>query len=75
MKVCLKVDLTKYHSDLVAGVEGETVGAVGLWSRGSDRFRRCSLPSTTLDVLSDLEILDQQHLRKLQSEKLNILKR
>lgn len=47
----LKVDLTRYHPDLVAGVEGETVGATGLWSRGSDRFVGVRFPSTTLGVV------------------------
>jgi hypothetical protein len=53
LKVRLKVDLTKYHPDLVAGVEGDTVGAIGLWCRGSDRFVGVRFPSTTLDILWD----------------------
>ena len=35
----------------MAGVEGETVGVIGLWSRGSDRFVGVRFPSTTLGVV------------------------
>lgn len=51
MRVRLEVDLTRYHPSLVRGLEGETIGMFGEWSRGSDRFVGVRFPEKTLDVL------------------------
>ena len=66
IKVRLKVDLTKYSIGLVPGVEGITVGKMGIWSRGSDRFITVKFPGrATLDVLWDsLEIIDEEYLKE-----------
>jgi len=78
LKVRLRVDLTRYRSELVAGVEGTTVGAAGLWSSGSDRFVGVRFPSTTIDVLwESLEIIDEQYLaeaKRRDAEKREALK-
>jgi hypothetical protein len=64
IKVRLKVNLTQYHPGLVAGAEGMTAGASGIWSRGSDRFTGVRFPSAgTFDILwESLEIIDEQFL-------------
>ena len=64
IKVRLKVSLTQYHPALVADSEGVTVGASGMWSRGSDRFVGVRFPTAgTFDILWDsLEIVDEQYL-------------
>lgn len=67
MKVRLTTDLTRYHSGLRPGVEGNTIGSYGMWSRGSDRFVGVHFPSVgaTLDVLWEgLEIIDPEVLAK-----------
>ena len=64
IKVKLKKDLTKYNPGLVSGVEGHTIGHIGLWSRNSDRFVEvCFSGIATLSVLWDsLDIIDEDYL-------------
>jgi hypothetical protein len=64
IKVRLKVNLTQYHPGLLAGAEGVTVGAYGMWSRGSDRFIGVRFPNAgTFDILwESLEITDEEFL-------------
>lgn len=70
-KVKLKVDLTRYADGLVEGTEGDTIGAYGMWSRGSDRFVGVKFPGiATLDVLwESLEIIDEDFLKRREEEK------
>jgi hypothetical protein len=71
IKVRLTTDLTKYHRDLLPGVEGHTVGQSGMWSRGSDRFIGVHFPNVgTFDVLWDsLEIIDAEYLARAAAKK------
>jgi len=64
IKVRLTQDLTRYHPELVSGVEGVTVGQYGMWSRGSDRFVGVRFPEIgTFDILCEkLEIIDEEYL-------------
>jgi len=54
------IDLTSYHPQLVKGVEGITIGAYGVWSKGSDRFVGVRFQGIgTFDVLwESLEIVE-----------------
>ncbi len=67
IRVKLKVDLTKYNTELRPGIEGVTAGQSGLWSRGSDRFIGVNFPGVgTYDVLWEgLEVIDEQYLRRM----------
>jgi hypothetical protein len=62
IEVRLTEDLTRYHPSLVPGVEGHTCGD----SRLGDRFVVVRFPKTTLDILwKGLEIIDEEHLKKM----------
>lgn len=67
IRVRLTEDLTRYHPQLIPGVEGFTVGRYGLWSRGSDRFIGVHFPQVgTFDILWEgLEIIDKEYLADL----------
>src|SRR5262249_46661482 len=54
----------KYHPRLVSGAEGVTVGATGMWSRGSDRFIGVHFEGIgTFDILwESLQITDEDYL-------------
>lgn len=75
IRVRLTVDLTEYKPGLVAGSEGYTVGAFGLWSRTFDRFVGVNFPGIgTLDVLwKSLEIIDEEYLKEMEKQKNNQL--
>lgn len=79
IKVRLKVDLTQYHSGLIPGLEGYTIGQSGEWSRNFDRFVGVCFPGVhTLDVLwESLEIIDEDYLQlsaKKKEKKLELLR-
>lgn len=67
IRVRLITDLTRYHPQLIPGIEGITVGRQGLWSRGSDRFISVRFPSVgVFDILwQGLEIIDEEYLEWL----------
>lgn len=71
IRVRLKIDLSRYATGLLPGIEGITVGRQNMWSRGSDRFISVHFPGvTTLDVLwSSLEIVDKEYLKKIEEER------
>lgn len=75
IQVRLTTDLTKYNSLLVPGVEGYTVGNMGMWSRGSARFISVRLPNiTTIDILwKSLEIIDEEYLKKASERESELL--
>jgi hypothetical protein len=50
IKVRLTADLTRYHPKLQVGAEGYTVGAYGMWSRGSDRFIGVRFPEAVRSI-------------------------
>lgn len=75
IRVRLMVDLTKYASGLIPGVEGYASGKHGMWSRGSDRFTGVNFPGiTTLDVLwESLEIIDEEYLKEAEERQHNFI--
>lgn len=75
IKVRLKTDLTNYLSGLITGTEGVTVGAKGMWSRGSDRFISVHFPGKgTLDVLwNSLEVIDEEYLNQREETEQRLL--
>jgi hypothetical protein len=64
IRVRLKVSLTQYHTALLAGIEGVTVGVHDIWSLGSDQFIGVHFSNAgTFAILREsLEITDEQFL-------------